>query len=59
VELVLIDMAGRVVAKKEAQLNKGNQQVVINELGKLPAGSYVLNTTINGAKTAAQLMIKQ
>ncbi|RYD97669.1 MAG: T9SS type A sorting domain-containing protein [Sphingobacteriales bacterium] len=59
VELVLIDMAGRIVARKATQLNKGNHQVVMNGLGPLTAGTYVLNTTINGKKTAAQLLLKQ
>ncbi|MBL7707283.1 MAG: T9SS type A sorting domain-containing protein [Taibaiella sp.] len=59
VELVLIDMAGRVVAKKEANLHAGNHQVVMNDLGQLAPGTYVLSTTINGKKTAAQLLSKQ
>lgn len=59
VELVLIDIAGRIVAKKEARLHKGNHQLVMNGLEQLTAGSYVLRTTINGVQSPAQVLIKQ
>lgn len=59
VELVLLDMAGRVVGQKETGLSRGNHQVYMNGLGALPSGSYVLHTSINGKRTSAELLIKQ
>lgn len=59
VALTLIDMAGRVVATQTEDLRSGDRQLVMTGLGPLAAGTYVLHTSINGAKAAAQLVVKK
>jgi hypothetical protein len=48
VELNLFDVFGNVVKKKTVQLHKGISQEILDNLGTLPDGLYILRTLFNG-----------
>ncbi|MEO6814360.1 MAG: hypothetical protein ABI172_10545 [Ginsengibacter sp.] len=48
VELNLCDMYGKIVSKKSVQLSKGNSQVTMDEVNRLPVGLYILRAMSNG-----------
>lgn len=45
VELKLYDLFGKIVAIKSIRLNKGNSQVVLDNVNLLAAGVYILRTS--------------
>lgn len=59
VDMVLTDIKGKVVAQQKTWQHKGDQTVQMNGLHKLPPGSYLLSTTVNGKNNGTQIMIKQ
>ena len=59
VMLTLVDVTGQVVAQKSATLNKGNHTIEMSGLDKLPAGNYILSTSVNGKISGTQVMVKQ
>jgi hypothetical protein len=44
VKMRLYDAYGKPVSKKDVLLNKGNSNVVLEDMGKLPTGIYILRT---------------
>ena len=59
VNLQLMDITGRVVAEKSYQAEKGNTSLKLDALHNVIAGSYFLNTTVNGQKVSAQIVVKK
>lgn len=59
VNLQLMDITGRVVAQKNYQAEKGNTTLKLDALQNVIAGTYFLNTTVNGQKISAQIVVKK
>lgn len=48
VEFNLCNMYGNVVSKNQFQLHKGNSQAILDNMGYLPPGLYILRAVFNG-----------
>jgi len=59
IQLILVNVAGQVVAQKEAKLARGNHAMDMSGLEQLPVGNYILTTNVNGKTVGAKVMAKQ
>lgn len=59
IHLTLVNVTGQVVAEKEIRLAQGNHAVEMNGLDKVPAGNYILTTSVNGRTVGTKVMVKQ
>ena len=55
--LNLYDLFGKTVSSKSLQLSKGNSQVILDDMDRLPAGMYILRTQFNN-KTIQNKLFK-
>lgn len=58
VSLQLTDIAGRTIFQKRYNTQKGNNVLTIDGLQDAVAGTYFLNTTVNGKKVNTQIVVK-
>lgn len=57
--LELTDMSGRMVARQEADAEKGTYPVRMNGLKDVIAGTYFLSTSVDGKKVNTRIVIKK
>ncbi len=55
VELKLYDLIGKMVSKKIVQLNKGNSKTILDDVNRLPSGTYILRTSYNNSIVQSKL----
>jgi hypothetical protein len=55
--LQLFNSAGDKIIEKKTQLTKGNNSILFNNLQKLPAGVYLLQTTVDGELLKAKIIL--
>ena len=57
-ELRIVNATGNTVFTKTYTINKGSNNIQINNLGMLPSGTYIANMVLNGTQVTAQTIIK-
>ncbi len=55
VEFKLYDLIGKPVSKKNVQLNKGSSKIIMDDLSRLPSGTYILRTSYNNTTVQSKL----
>lgn len=55
----LLDYAGRVVKQQSFTVQEGNNNVVVNDLGNITPGNYIVSLKTNDNQTFTQKIIKQ
>ncbi len=58
-QISIVNATGKTVMVHQTNINVGNNNILINNLGNLPAGLYIVRLTINGGVVATEKIIRR